>query len=61
MTLEEAIEHNKESERYLHIRKYPDDAIKAIRIGIEALKRVVDMRISPCTTADEILLGETEK
>lgn len=30
----------------------------AINLGIEALKRVKDMRISPCTTADEILPRE---
>ena len=38
----------------------PERRRKAIKLGIEALKRVSDMRISPCTTADEILLGETE-
>ncbi|MDO9334188.1 MAG: hypothetical protein Q7T57_06685 [Dehalococcoidales bacterium] len=30
-------------------------------LAIEALKRVKDMRVSPCTTADEILPGETEE
>ena len=34
---------------------------QAHNLGIEALKRLQDMRISPCTTADEILPGETEK
>ena len=29
------------------------------KLGIEAMKRLNDMRISPCTTADEILPGET--
>ena len=29
------------------------------QLGFEAMKRVQDMRISPCTTADEILSGET--
>ncbi len=29
-------------------------------LAIQSLKRVVDMRTSPCTTADEILPGETE-
>ena len=33
---------------------------RAVKLGIEALKRISDMRTSPCTTADEILLGETE-
>ena len=33
----------------------------ALKLGVEALKRVKDMRISPCTTADEILPGETEE
>ena len=32
----------------------------AVKLGIEALSRVKDMRISPCTTADETLPGETE-
>ena len=32
---------------------------KATQLGIEALERVRDMRLSPCTTADEILPGET--
>lgn len=36
----------------------PPDEHNAIRLGIEALRRVEDMRISPCTTADEILPGE---
>jgi len=38
----------------------PDDRRDAVKLGIEALKRVEDMRISPCTTADEYLPGETE-
>ena len=33
---------------------------EAHQLGIEALKRVRDMRISPYTTADEQLPGETE-
>lgn len=32
-----------------------------ILISKEGLKRLQDMRISPCTTADEILPGETEE
>ncbi len=32
----------------------------AVKLGIEALKRVQDMRISPCTTEDELLPGETQ-
>ena len=28
-------------------------------LAIEALKRIQDMRISPCTTSDELLPGET--
>ena len=44
MTIEEAIEHNKESKRYLYIRKYPEDAVKAIQLGIEALERERDCR-----------------
>ena len=31
----------------------------ALKLGIEALRRVEDMRIAPCTTADEMLPGET--
>ena len=31
----------------------------AYKLSFEALKRVEDMRKSPCTTADEILPGET--
>ena len=37
------------------------DRNAAIALGFEAMQRVQDMRISPCTTADEILLGETEE
>jgi len=37
------------------------DTLDALMLGIEALKRVGDMRISPCTTADELLPGETEE
>jgi len=37
-----------------------DDYIDAQKLGCEALKHVGNMRISPCTTADEILPGETE-
>ena len=40
MTIDEAIEHNKESKRYLYIRKYPEDAVKAIQLGIEALEEI---------------------
>ena len=40
---------------------YPDDLGDALKLGIEALKRIQDMRISPCCTADEILPGETEE
>ncbi len=36
------------------------DYYKALELGIEALKRVKDMRTSPCTTSDEILPGETK-
>jgi len=36
------------------------DIRDAIKLGIEAIKRVQDMRISPCTTADELLPGETK-
>jgi len=36
------------------------DLRNAVKLGIEALKRIQDMRISPCTTPDEILLGETD-
>ena len=38
-----------------------DDYKDAVKLGIEALKRVKDMRISPCTTSDEILPGEAEE
>ena len=34
---------------------------EAYQLGIEALKRLRDMRTSPCTTADECLTGETEE
>ena len=33
---------------------------KAVSLGYAALRRIVDMRKSPCITADEILPGETE-
>lgn len=36
------------------------DLIGAISLGIEALKRIQDMRDSPCTTPDEYLPGETD-
>ncbi|GAH98450.1 unnamed protein product, partial [marine sediment metagenome] len=35
----------------------PPAYILALKLGIEALRRVGDMRISPCTTPDEILQG----
>ena len=38
---------------------FPPDEQAAVSLGIEALKRVLDMRISPCTTSDEVLPGET--
>ncbi len=40
-------------------KEYPD-VREAIKLGAEALRRVGDMRKSPCTTADEILPGETD-
>ncbi len=40
----------------IHARDLKD----AQELGVEALKRVWDMRISPCTTADELLPGETK-
>ncbi len=39
----------------------PDDRREAVQLGIEALKRIQDMRTSPCTTSDEILPGETDE
>lgn len=58
MTLEEAIEI---IERDLAdtIMPHKQGVRKAEKLLIEAGKRVQDMRISPCTTADEILPGET--
>ena len=38
-----------------------EDHKAAVKISGEAVKRVQDMRISPCTTADELLPGETKK
>ena len=44
-----------------HNPNYADaDRRDAYQMGIDALKRVQDMRLSPCTTADEILPGETK-
>lgn len=40
---------------------FPDELREAQKLGIEAMKRVQDMRISPCTTADELLPGETQE
>lgn len=59
MTLTEAIKIKSE---YVFEDKPQDITAfdKADRLSIEALKRVQDMRISPCTTADEILPGETK-
>ncbi len=39
----------------------PPEEHEAIKLSIEALLRVEDMRISPCTTADEYLPGETKE
>ena len=38
-----------------------DEPLQALQLAIEALKRVKDMRTSPCTTPDELLPGETEE
>lgn len=58
MTLDEAIEVLCElaDDSYISLDA---DGPRAIQLGIEALKRIKDMRISPCTTADETLPGET--
>jgi len=37
------------------------DLHEAQRLSIAATKRLQDMRISPCTTADETLPGETKE
>ena len=37
----------------------PDDRRDAVKLGIEALKRLQDIRKSPWTTGVEILPGET--
>ena len=60
ITLKEAIEI---TENFVKILpgSLSDKERAALRLGIEGLKRVKDMRISPCTTADEILPGETEE
>ncbi len=39
---------------------YPPDLQVAFKLCIEALKRLENMRLSPCTTADELLPEETE-
>ncbi len=58
MTLEKAIEIlNLAHAGVISIQS--KDYQDAVKLGIEAMKRVEDMRISPCTTADEILPGET--
>ena len=36
------------------------DLPDAMKLVIEAGKRLENMRLSPCTTADELLPGETE-
>lgn len=60
MTLEEAINYLKED--LLVPGSVPKLEFQdAEQLGIEALKRIEDMRISPCTTADEILPDETEE
>ena len=60
MTIDKAINELEDGLRplrgYLH-----KDYNAAIQLGIEALKRVQDMRKSPCTTADEYLPGEPVK
>lgn len=60
MRLDEAI--TRATEDVTHLRERGNDCLAdAHQLGIEALKRVRDMRISPCTTADEILEGETSE
>jgi len=59
MTLDQAID------RLLALSRQPWMAsflsfLAAIKLGIEALNRLKDMRTSPCTTADEVLPGETK-
>ncbi len=58
MTINEAI---KVLEMELRLaNKQPETGTSgALKLGIDALERLRDMRISPCTTADEILPGET--
>ncbi len=49
------------NEELLHPPTICNPDLKAsVKLGIEALRRVEDMRISPCTTPDEILPGETK-
>lgn len=59
MKREKAIEILTHMTKYRNV-SFLEDCTTAIKLGIEALKRVQDMRISPCTTADEILPGETK-
>ena len=59
MTIDEAIERNTNIQvGFLPLPRHRE--WKAVQLGIEALKRVKNMRTSPCTTADEVLPGETE-
>lgn len=58
MTIEKALEILQDSQRDL-LLPLRGEFLVALKLGIEALERVQDMRISPCTTADEILPGET--
>jgi len=60
ITLEKAIEI---SEAYVkgQIHCFIEELDESVQLGAEAMKRLQDMRISPCTTADETLLGETKE
>jgi hypothetical protein len=57
MKLDKAIEIKQKYQYILQDASFPE-LIEADNLSIEALKRLEDMRISPCTTSDEILPGE---
>ena len=60
MKLEEAIKRNEDIQmEFLPLPRHRE--WEAVQLGIEAIKRLQDMRKSPWTTGGEILPGETEK
>lgn len=60
MKIEEAIQNTKEAAVYLSIH-HQDRLAKGVRLGIEALKKLQELRSTDLRWYDALLLGETEK